>query len=94
MCNERVGNAVGTQQGNDRRDVAILAGVVVSKEPYCVHNTQVVVEETGEEGVSLIIVEGILAGPVYIVFGEPEEVVVLQVYACADEVRQEWVAIV
>ena len=70
MCDERVGNAVGTQQGNDRRDVAVLAGVVVSEEPYCVHDTEVVVEETGEEGVSLIAVEGVLTGPVYVVFSE------------------------
>jgi hypothetical protein len=34
-----------------------------------------------------------LTGPVYVVFGKPEEIVVPQVYACADEVRQEWVAI-
>jgi len=63
----------------------ILTGVVVSEELYCVHETQVVVEETGKEGVSFIVFEGILAGPVYVVFGEPEEVMVLQVYACADE---------
>ena len=72
----------------------ILAGAVVSKEPYCVHNTQVVVEETGEEGVSVVVVEGVLAGPVYVVFGEPWEVMVSQVYACTDEVRQECMAIV
>jgi hypothetical protein len=82
------------QRGSDRWNVAVLASVVVPKEPYCVRNTEVVVEETGKEGICLIIVEGDLTGPVYVVFGEPEEVMVLQVYACTDEVRQEWVAIV
>ena len=57
----------------------VLAGVVVSEEPYCVHDTEVVVEETGKEGVSLMAVEGILTGPVYVVFSKPEEVVTASV---------------
>ena len=84
---------MGVQRGEDRQNVAVLAGVVVPEEPYCVRDTEVVVEKTDEEGVRLIVVEGILTGPVYVVFGKPEEIVVPQVYACADEVRQEWVAI-
>jgi len=94
MHDERFGNAVGVQRGNDPQNGVVLAGVVVPKEPYCMHDTEVVVEETGEEGVCLIVVEGILTGPVYVVFSEPEEVVVPQVFTCADEVRQEWVALV
>jgi len=84
---ERFGNAVGVQRGDDRRNVAVLTGVVVPEEPYCMRDTEVVVEETGKEGVCLIVVEGILTGPVHVVFSEPEEVVVPQVYACADEVQ-------
>jgi hypothetical protein len=74
------------QQGDDRQNVTVLAGVVVPEEPYCVHNTEVVVEETGKEGVCLVFNEGVLTGPVYGAFGEPEEVVVPQVHACTDEV--------
>ena len=84
---------MGEQRGDDGRNVTVLAGVAVPEEPYCVCHTEVVVEETGEEGICLIVIEGILTGPVYVVFGEPEEIVVPQVYACADEVQQEWVAI-
>ena len=43
------------------------------------HDTEVVVEETGKEGVSLMAVEGILTGPVYVVFSKPEEVVTASV---------------
>lgn len=84
---------MGMQQGNDQQNVMVLIGVVVPKEPNCVRDTEVVVVETGKEGISLIVIEDILTGPVYVVFSEPEEVVVLQVYACTEEVRQRWVAI-
>jgi hypothetical protein len=67
----------------------VIASVVVPKEPYCMCNAEVVVGKTGKEGACCIVVEGVLTGRVYIVFGKPEEVMVLQVYACADEVRQE-----
>jgi hypothetical protein len=85
MRDERFGNAMGAKRGDDRRNVAVLAGVVVSKEPYRVREAEVVVEEASEEGTCLVIAEGFLTGPGCVVFGEPEEVVVVQVYACADE---------
>ena len=81
MRDERVRNAMGVQQGNDQQNIMVLIGVVVPKEPYCERDTEVVVEETGEEGVCLIVVDGILTCPVCAVFGKPEEVVVWQVYA-------------
>jgi hypothetical protein len=59
-----------------------------------VRDAEVVVEEAGEEGRCLIIAEGILTGPGSVVFGKPEEVVVPQVYACANGMRQEWMAFV
>jgi len=51
-------------------------------------------DEAGEEGICFIITEGVLGGPGSVVFGEPEEVVVLQVYTGANEVKQEWMAFV
>jgi hypothetical protein len=59
-----------------------------------VHDAEVVGDETCEEGVSLIVAEGVLGFPGSVVFCEPEEVMVPQVYACTDEVRQEWMAFV
>ena len=51
-------------------------------------------DEAGEKGVCLIVAEGVLVGPGSVVVGKTEEVVVPQVYTCADEVQQEWVAFV
>ena len=39
-----------------------------------------------------IIAKGVLVGPGSVVFGKPEEVMVPQVYACANEVQQQWMA--
>lgn len=50
-------------------------------------DAEVVVEEACKEGVCVIVAEGVLGCPGSVVFGEPEEVVVPQVYARADEVR-------
>ena len=55
---------------------------------------EVVVEEACEEGICLVVAEGVLCCPGSVVFGKPEEVVVPQVYARAYEVRQEWVTLV
>jgi hypothetical protein len=71
------------KRGNDRRYVVVGAGVVVAKEPNGQGNDQVVVEETRKEGVCLVAVQRLLLGPVNVVLGEPEEVVVAYVYACA-----------
>jgi hypothetical protein len=57
-------------------------------------DAEVVVEEACEEGICLIVAEGFLGCPGSVVFGEPEEVVVSQVYAQANEVRQEWMTLV
>ena len=51
-------------------------------------------DEAGKEGICLIVAEGVLGGPGSVVFGKPEEVMVPQVYACANQVRQEWMALV
>jgi hypothetical protein len=77
MLDERFSNAVGTKRGDNRRDVAVLAGVVVAKEPYRVRNAEVVVEEASKEGICVVITEGFLTGPGHVVFGKPEEVVVV-----------------
>ena len=50
--------------------------VVIAEELYGQGNTQVVVQEASEEGVSLVIADGLLVGPVSVTLGEPEEVVV------------------
>ena len=57
-------------------------------------DAEVIVDEAGEEGICLIGTEGVLGVPGSVVFGEPGEFVVSQVYACANEVRQEWMAFV
>ena len=57
-------------------------------------NAEAVVAEACEEGVCLIVAEGVLGCPGSVVFGEPDEVVVPQVYARTDEVRQEWMTLV
>ena len=57
-------------------------------------NAEVVVEEACKEGICLVIAEGTLCGPVEVVIGEQEEVVSVKVYACAEEMREEWVALV
>ena len=54
----------------------VLASVVVPKETYSVRDAEVIVDEAGEEGICLIVVEGVLGGPGGVVFGKPEEVVV------------------
>ena len=60
---------MGTQRGDDRLNVMVLAGVAVPKEPYSVCNAEVVVDEANEEDVCLFVVEGVLTGPVFVVFG-------------------------
>jgi hypothetical protein len=52
------------------------------------------VDEAGEEGVCFVVAQGVLCGPVGVVFGQPGEVVVPQVDASAKEMRQERVAVV
>jgi hypothetical protein len=94
MLDEGFGNATYMQQGDDQRNVAVLASVVVPKEPYSVFDTEVIVDEEGQEGICLIVAEGVLGGPDSAVFRKPMEVMVPQVYACADGVQQEWVAFV
>ena len=77
MLGESFGNAVGTKQGNNQQDVAVLASVVVPKDPYRVRNSEAVVEEARKEGICLVFAEGFLTGQGYVVFGKPEEVVVV-----------------
>ena len=57
-------------------------------------NAEVVVEGARKEGICLVIAEGTLCGLVEVVIGEPEEVVSAKVYACAEEMQEEWVALV
>ena len=92
MLDEGFGNAACMQQGDDRRNVTVHASVVVPEEPYSVCDTEVVVDEAGKEGICLILAEGVLGGPGSVVFSKSEEVMVPQVYACPNEVRQEWMA--
>ena len=89
MLDEGFSNAACMQRGDDQWNVMVLASVVVPEEPYSVCNAEVVMDEADEEGLCLIIAEGVLGGPGSVVFGKPEEVVVPQVYACAYEVQQE-----
>ena len=86
MLDERLGNASCSQQGDNQWDVVILIFIVVPEEPYHVCDAEVVVDEACEEGVCLIVAEGVLGCPGSVVFGQPEEVMVAQVYACTDEV--------
>jgi hypothetical protein len=69
MLDESFGNAACTQRGDNRRNVAVLASVVVPKEPYSIRDAEVVVDEAGEEGICLIVAEGILGGPGSVFFG-------------------------
>jgi hypothetical protein len=64
------------ERGDDQRDVAIGAGVVVAEETNGQGDAQVVVEETREEGICLVAVQCLLLIPVKVVLGEPEKVVV------------------
>jgi hypothetical protein len=57
-------------------------------------DAEVIMDEAGKEGICLIVAEGVLGGPGSVIFGKPEEVVVPQVYACTNEVRQDWMAVV
>jgi hypothetical protein len=47
-------------------------------------DAEVIMDEAGKEGIYLIIAEGVLGGPGSVVFGKSEEVVVPQVYICAN----------
>ncbi len=64
------------ERGHSQWDVLVCASVVVSKEMYCECNAEVVVKESLEEGVCLVVTEGFLFSPVRVILGKPEKVVV------------------
>ena len=75
-------DAVQMEGGNDRLDVAVFPSIVIPEEPYGQGYTQVVVEEAGKEGICLVRAEALLTGPMCVVLGQPEEVILVQVYRC------------
>jgi hypothetical protein len=79
-------DTVGTERFDDRRDVAIGAGVVVAEKPDGRRYAQVIVEEACKERVGFVAVQRLLFVPVKIVLGEPEKVVLMEVYASAEQV--------
>jgi hypothetical protein len=89
---ESFGDDVSMERGHDQRDVAVCTGVVVSKETYCEGYAEVVVEETYKESVCLVVAEGFLLGPVLVLLGKPEKVVVAWMYTSPEEMQKEWVA--
>ncbi len=44
-------------------------------------------EEACKMGVCLVLADGILFGPVDVVFGKPGEIMLVEVHACTDEVQ-------
>ena len=66
---ECFGDAVSAERSHDGRDVAVCIGVVVTKKPYGQDNAQVVMEEARKEGIGFVVTDGLLLGPVCVVFG-------------------------
>jgi hypothetical protein len=84
MHEEGFSNAAGMKRGYNGWDVTVRASGVVSEEVYCVCYTEVVVEEVWE-GVHLVVAEAFLLGPIRVVLGKPEEVMVVQMHASTEE---------
>ena len=92
MRDERIGDPMCLEGGNDCRDVAVGAGVVIAEESNDEGNTQVIMQDAREEGIRLVPADRVLPSPVGVVPSKPEEVVAMKVYAGAEEVQEQGVA--